>query len=211
MSPCENGIEDARAAADDQAAACVSCNPGAVAEIMRAWLGVGVAGVVGVAVAVTWFVMHLLAASAMHLANADDDATVERGTRIYRFQCSSCHGRYLQGQPLWQLNDKDAGRRAPAHDETGHTWQHSDEALFQKTKFGRFDPTRIDLGTFMPAFKDALSDADTLAVIAFIKRRWPLGLRVSQAMLNPGHAGMPTDAAKVEWKLPPTCRATLVR
>jgi hypothetical protein len=64
---------------------------------------------------------------------------------------------------------------------------------------------RIDLVSYIPAFRDLLSDADILAVMAFIKRRWPLGLRVSQAMLNPNDAGMPPDADRVEWRLPPTC------
>ena len=105
----------------------------------------------------------------------------------------------------WQLNDDHAARRAPAHDETGHTWQHSDEAIFEKVKYGRFDAARTDLVSYMPAFRDSLNDADILAVMAFIKRRWPLGLRVSQAMLNPNYAGMPPDADRVEWRLPPTC------
>jgi len=131
------------------------------------------------------------------------------GRRIYSSHCASCHGRYLQGQPLWQLVDDYAGRRAPAHDETGHTWQHSDEDIFDMTKYGRFasaPPRRI---SYMPAFSDQLSDRDILAVMAFIKARWPLGLRVAQAMLNPGHAGMPAGADKLEWKFPPTCKAVL--
>ena len=104
-----------------------------------------------------------------------------------------------------QLRDEHAARRAPAHDETGHTWQHSDEAIFEKVKYGRFDAARTNLVSYMPAFRDSLNDADILAVMAFIKRRWPLGLRVSQAMLNPNYAGMPPDADRVEWRLPPTC------
>ena len=61
----------------------------------------------------------------------------------------------------------------------------------------------------MPAFRDVLSDHDILAAIAFIKARWPLGLRVAQAMLNPGHAGMPPEADKVDWKFPPACKSVL--
>jgi S-disulfanyl-L-cysteine oxidoreductase SoxD len=206
---CENKIMEVHTAG--RSVSGVAEPEGQDIRLMRVRLTLSVAGIIGVAALVAWLITHFSLAAVPRFANADDDATVERGKRIYRFQCSSCHGRYLQGQSLWQLNDKDAGRRAPAHDETGHTWQHSDEALFQKTKYGRFEPTRTDLVTYMPAFKDVLSDADTLAVIAFIKRRWPVGLRVSQAMLNPGYAGIPADATRVEWKLPPTCGATLVR
>jgi hypothetical protein len=42
----------------------------------------------------------------------------------------------------------------------------------------------------MPAFEAVLDDRETLNVLAFIKARWPpIGLRVAQATLNPGHAG----------------------
>jgi S-disulfanyl-L-cysteine oxidoreductase SoxD len=140
-----------------------------------------------------------------HFADADDLATVVRGQEIYRHQCASCHGRSLQGQPLWQLADAYAGRRAPAQDETGHTWRHADEDLFHMTKFGRFGTEAPAETSAMPGFKDVLSDDEILAVIAFIKSRWPIGLRVAQAMLNPGLAGMPARAAEVEWSLPPDC------
>jgi S-disulfanyl-L-cysteine oxidoreductase SoxD len=180
-------------------------------KVKRAIIGLCVAGAVGATAAGVLVAVHAASAPAPVLADAEDNASVELGKSIYRRQCASCHGRYLQGQPLWQINDEDAGRRAPAHDESGHTWQHSDRALFQMTKHGRFASALADAVSHMPAFKDVLSDADILAVIAFIKRRWPLGLRISQAMLNPGYAGMPPDASRVAWKLPPTCMATVVR
>jgi mono/diheme cytochrome c family protein len=144
-------------------------------------------------------------AVAQHLADADDAALVADGKLIYRQRCASCHGRSLQGQPLWQLLDEFAGRRAPAQDDTGHSWQHSDEDIFHMTKYGRFAPAAPNQLSSMPGFADTLSDRDILAAIAFIKARWPLGLRVSQAMLNPGFAGMPARANEVEWKLPPNC------
>jgi len=166
-------------------------------------------GGVATMLAIVWFGMHALATPVVHLADAGDNAEVELGRHSYRLYCASCHGRALQGQALWQLSDKDAHKRAPAHDESGHTWQHSDEALFHITKYGRFDSTPQDRATRMPAFKDRLTDDQILAIIAFIKRSWPIGLRASQAMLNPGYAGMPPEASRVAWKFPPTCRATL--
>jgi mono/diheme cytochrome c family protein len=157
---------------------------------------------------VGWAAAHSPSA-AMHIADANDPATVVRGKRIYADHCASCHGRYLQGQPLWQLIDDYAERRAPAHDETGHTWQHPDEDIFNMTKYGRFASAQPSRRSYMPAFRDELSNQDILAVMAFIKARWPLGLRVAQAMLNPGHAGMPAGADKVDWKFPPVCKAVL--
>jgi hypothetical protein len=131
--------------------------------LRRSLLGVSGAAV---ALAVVWLGMRALAAPVMHLADADDNTEVELGKHSYGLYWASCHGRALQGQSLWQLNDKDAGRRAPAHDASGHTSQHSDEALFQITKYGRFasmpgGPSRI------PAFKDRLTDDQILAIIAF--------------------------------------------
>jgi hypothetical protein len=57
----------------------------------------------------------------------------------------------------------------------------------------------------MPGFGDRLASEQITAVIAYIKASWPIGLRVSQALLNPGNAGMPAYAADVDWTLPPAC------
>jgi mono/diheme cytochrome c family protein len=145
-----------------------------------------------------------------HFANAEDPVLVAAGRQTYMEVCASCHGRRLEGQALWQINDQYAGRRAPAHDATGHTWQHSDEALFHMTKFGRFSSTPPRAVSYMPAFAGNLTDHDIVAVIAFIKASWPIGIRASQAMLNPGQAGMPKGASKQSWTLPPNCTGTFV-
>jgi S-disulfanyl-L-cysteine oxidoreductase SoxD len=145
-----------------------------------------------------------------HFANADDPRLVLEGRAIYMPACSSCHGKRLEGQALWQVDDQFAGRRAPAHDATGHTWQHSDDNLFFMTKFGHFPSTPPHQVSYMPAFGGHLSDHDIVAVIAFIKADWPTGIRASQAMLNPGQAGMPKDADKGSWTLPPNCTGTFV-
>lgn len=141
----------------------------------------------------------------LHFADADNSSLTQRGAKIYLRQCASCHGRRLEGQALWQLVDKDRHRRAPAHDRTGHTWMHSDEDLFQMTKYGRFGQTSTAGPSTMPAFERGLSDDEILATLAFIKARWPTGLRVMQAQLNPGQAGMPSDAANADWTLPANC------
>jgi hypothetical protein len=79
------------------------------------------------------------------------------------------------------------------------------------TKFGRFPKAPADLKSYMPAYEKALDDGDIVAVIAFIKSRWPIGIRASQSMLNPDFQGMPKDADKVEWTLPPNCTASIQR
>ena len=146
-----------------------------------------------------------------HFADADDVAKVAAGKLVYQRWCAQCHGHRLQGQALWQLDDQYAGRRAPAHDQSGHTWAHSDEDLFYMTRDGRFPATSSGAPSYMPAYADFLTDQQMIEVIAFIKATWPIGLRVSQAMLNPGNAGMPPHAADTEWTLPPTCTISAQR
>ncbi len=146
-----------------------------------------------------------------HFADADDAALVTAGKPVYLRHCAGCHGRHLQGQALWQVHDQYAGRRAPAHDSSGHTWQHSDEDLFAMVKEGRFESEGLAGASSMPAFGGALSDRDILAATAFIKAGWPVGLRVAQAVLNPGLAGMPRQAAAADWRLPPNCNRALLR
>jgi mono/diheme cytochrome c family protein len=146
-----------------------------------------------------------------HFADADSTILVSRGAALYQSYCGGCHGRRLQGQALWQLRDQYLGRRAPPHDATGHTWQHPDEDLFHMTKYGHFAAAPAGLKSYMPAFGNTLSDDDTIAVLAFIKSRWPTGVRAAQSMLNPGFRGMPADADKVEWTLPPNCTASILR
>jgi S-disulfanyl-L-cysteine oxidoreductase SoxD len=177
--------------------------------LWRLLLGCGfaaLAAATGGAVAI-----RFAAAPRTHFADADNAAVVKEGKQLYGRVCASCHGRRLQGQLLWQVRDQFVGRRAPAHDQTGHTWQHSDEELFYITKFGRFSTTPPTAKSYMPAYGQSLTDDQILATIAYIKATWPLGLRVSQALLNPGYAGMPQNAATVEWRLPPTCQAALQR
>jgi S-disulfanyl-L-cysteine oxidoreductase SoxD len=155
--------------------------------------------------------MEAYSQSSVHFANADDPTKVAAGKLIYAQWCSSCHGKRLQGQPLWQLQDQYSGRRAPAHDESGHTWEHSDEELYRITRDGRFTTTPPSVHSYMPAFARILNDEQILDAVAFIKARWPLGLRISQSLLNPGYAGMPANAETVEWTFPPTCATSVQR
>jgi len=167
---------------------------------MRLAAGATIAAALGVAATA--------ARPARHFADADNSALVAEGRQTYAANCSSCHGRRLQGQALWQLQDKFAGRRAPAHDASGHTWQHADEDLFHMTKYGRFAAAPTNTVSYMPAFAHTLNDREILAALAFIKSRWPIGLRAAQATLNPGFAGMPANIDKIAWTLPPNCTAS---
>jgi mono/diheme cytochrome c family protein len=161
---------------------------------------------VGLVIAAAFAPARAAAPNDAHFADADNRAAVILGKRLYAEHCAGCHGRNLQGQPLWQLADAYAGKRAPAFDETGEMWRRADEEIFRTVKFGGF---AAGLVTAMPAFGQTLGDDQILAVVAFIKARWPLGLRILQAMHNPGFTGMPGNAAETAWQLPPNCNAIL--
>ena len=144
-----------------------------------------------------------------HFADATSATDVRAGLQIYKVQCSGCHGRQLQGQALWQAQDAYAGLRAPPHDDSGHTWQHSDEDLFRKVRTGHMvespEGSARAPDYARHAFRALLSDEKILQVLAFIKARWSLGIRVAQSTLNPQFQGMPQDADTIEWTFPPTC------
>ena len=61
---------------------------------------------------------------------------VALGKQVYATQCASCHGANLEGQTNWQVRGPDGKLPAPPHDQTGHTWHHSDAHLFELTKYG---------------------------------------------------------------------------
>lgn len=70
---------------------------------------------------------------------------------------------------------------APPHDASGHTWHHSDEILFNLTKFGFQNYVSNDYRSDMPAFDGTLSDDEIVAVIEYIKSIWSEEIRRRQA------------------------------
>lgn len=61
---------------------------------------------------------------------------------------------------------------APPHDETGHTWHHTDSQLFTIVKFG-LGAISPGYESDMPAFDGALSDERIVEVLDYIKSTWP--------------------------------------
>lgn len=108
--------------------------------------------------------------------------TVAAGATLYRAQCASCHGVPGLSAPVALKPGEDA---APPHDESGHTWQHPDFALFRLIRDGvavancaPVDPER------MPRFKDVLSDGELVAVLSYIKSTWPAATRADHDRVN---------------------------
>ena len=114
-------------------------------------------------------------------ANPSDPELVAWGLDVYDQSCASCHGADLQGQPNWRARKADGTLPAPPHDETGHTWHHSDNQLFQLTKWGTTAVVGGDYESGMPGFSDKLDDADIWAVLAYIKSQWPAHIQAAQA------------------------------
>ncbi len=102
------------------------------------------------------------------------------GQEVYTEACASCHGANLAGQPNWKVRQATGRLPAPPHDDTGHTWHHPDQMLFEMTKLGiaAFAPEGYE--SDMPGFADTLSDEQIRAVLAYIKSTWPPEVRAQQ-------------------------------
>jgi mono/diheme cytochrome c family protein len=121
-------------------------------------------------------------------ANPKDKAIVAAGAKVYAQQCAACHGVNLEGQKNWQIRMPNGRLPAPPHNESGHTWHHPDDVLFNITKYGlvpgKFAPP--DYQSDMPAFEKTLKDDEIWAVLAYIKTSWksPDVLNVRKEMLT---------------------------
>ena len=111
-------------------------------------------------------------------------AMLTRGKAVYAAQCAACHGANLEGQPDWRQRRADGRLPAPPHDETGHTWHHPDQVLFEITKHGVQRFAGAGYQSDMPAYEGRLSDDEIRAVLAWIKSRWPEPARRRQAEID---------------------------
>jgi mono/diheme cytochrome c family protein len=120
-------------------------------------------------------------------ADPDNAEQVALGQQVYASFCAGCHGSNLEGQPNWQKKLPLGNFPAPPHDETGHTWHHADQWLFEIVKYGGKYHAPPRYRSAMPAYQEMLSDAETWAVLAFIKSRWPVAIRAQQEQQNAGN------------------------
>lgn len=111
------------------------------------------------------------------LLRPDVAAVTEFGERIYQQHCAVCHGINLEGQPDWRKRHANGRLPAPPHDETGHTWHHPSQQLFDITKYGLAKIAGDDYKTDMVAYDGILRDDEIIAVLSFIKSRWPAEIR----------------------------------
>jgi mono/diheme cytochrome c family protein len=148
------------------------------------------AGAAGVAAAAAWVVVAgqqdagPATASVKIMGRVADAEMLELGRHVYAENCASCHGAELEGQPNWKRRLESGRMPAPPHDETGHTWHHSDADLFRLTKEGVAAVVGGDYESDMPAFGGVLTDDEILAALAFIKSTWPERQRAYQAEIT---------------------------
>lgn len=111
-----------------------------------------------------------------------DRGLVAQGQTIYEYHCASCHGVTLQGQPEWRKRRADGKLPAPPHDQSGHTWHHSDGMLFDMVKDGLVPGITAPPGykSDMPAYGQILADEEIIAVLAYIKSNWPANVLQAQ-------------------------------
>lgn len=96
------------------------------------------------------------------------------GKPLYEQHCASCHGAKMEGQPNWRIRMANGRLPAPPHDDSGHTWHHSDQVLLNITLNGLLPGVTAPPGyqSDMPAYKDILSEQQARAVLAYIKTLW---------------------------------------
>ena len=123
-------------------------------------------------------------AQAAYILNPDNYDIVKLGKTVYVQNCASCHGVKLEGQKDWMSRLPDGLMPAPPHDETGHTWHHSDKYLFMITKYGIEDIIGQKYPNNMPAYKDILSDKEIISVLSYIKSTWPNKIKKIHDQIN---------------------------
>ena len=111
------------------------------------------------------------------------------GYHNYQEHCASCHGVNLEGQAKWRIPDENGTLPAPPHDESGHTWHHETQMLFDYTKLGG----QVTLETAgimnytsgMPAYDDLLTDEEIWEILSYIRSTWPLHIQEAHATRHP--------------------------
>ena len=118
-----------------------------------------------------------------------EDVDLAAGEALYAENCAACHGANLEGQDDWRSPGEDGRLPAPPHDETGHTWHHGDQVLFEYTQLGGralMAAKGMEFDSGMPGFGDQLSDREIWNILGYIKSTWPERVQEMQAVRTEG-------------------------
>jgi mono/diheme cytochrome c family protein len=113
-----------------------------------------------------------------------DPTQVARGREVYLQHCTRCHGGNAEGAPHWQQPDAHGDMPAPPHNDTGHTWRHSDAQLAEIIRNGLRDPFNKTPELTMPPFKGPLTNTQIADVIVYFKSLWSAEHRAFQEEQN---------------------------
>lgn len=92
-----------------------------------------------------------------------------QGKEVYMTHCASCHGARAQGTvDDWKQTRPDGTFPPPPLNGSAHAWHHPMEVLVRQINEGG-----IKLGGTMPPFREALSDHEVIASIAYFQAFWP--------------------------------------
>ena len=131
------------------------------------------------------------AATAAFADHELDNRDLANGQALYAEQCAACHGANLEGQPEWRTPDENGVLPAPPHDQTGHTWHHDNQLLFEYTKLGGAAALEArgvtGFASGMPGFGETLTDEEIWDILAYIRSTWPERVQDVQAARNPPH------------------------
>ncbi len=119
------------------------------------------------------------------------DRDIRSGEKLYAEHCASCHGINLEGKPNWRTPNEDGILPAPPHNETGHTWHHDNQLLFDYTRLGG-EAALAERGisnfkSGMPGFMAVVSDEQIWSILAYIRSTWPSKIQEIQSAKNAPH------------------------
>lgn len=95
------------------------------------------------------------------------DDQVVLGRVVFQVHCASCHGERAEATPDWRKTGGDGHYPPPPLNGTAHGWHHSLGVLKQTIQEGG-----AASGGVMPPFRDVLSDAESVAAIAYFQSFW---------------------------------------
>ena len=151
---------------------------------MKKMFGVLALGAVSVLTLVYYFASPFEKAKARATLSSNNKAVVSLGKETYAQNCASCHGINLEGQINWRQQDTNGYMLAPPHNESGHTWHHSDDYLFSMTKNGIENMIGKKYPNNMPVYKEQLSDEQIIAALSYIKSTWSRRIQRQHDQIN---------------------------
>ena len=137
----------------------------------RRWAGFGIIAILAFVAACTNQTRTQTATPLPPMPTLDAERVLQ-GREVYQAHCATCHGANAEGAPHWATPSPDGLYPAPPHDDSGHTWHHSDHVLEETIRDGMGDPLRPGSPMRMPAFGEVLAEAEVRAVIAHFKSLW---------------------------------------